>query len=107
MGRAKPKIAFEHAQNVQIHIIPHIRKISPDICSPLMLSIVWIRWFWQRTAKGLDPTAHPNSLILARMPERIVSLGAVQIIAMNIRECIQTNTWKDKLTHKDKKISNA
>ena len=52
MGSAMRKRTFEHAQDMQIHIILHVREVT----SGPLLSIETfcsIRWFWQRTAKAL------------------------------------------------------
>ena len=52
VGRIKRKSAFEHAQNVRIHIIRCMHKVS----SGSLFSIdtfYSIQWFWQRTAKAL------------------------------------------------------
>ena len=40
MGRVKQKSAFKHMQNAQIQIILHMHKVSLDICSPFIYSVV-------------------------------------------------------------------
>ena len=56
LGRSKQHSAFEHAQNVQIHIILRMRKVSSG---PLLSfdEFYSIKLFWKRTAKGPDRTA--------------------------------------------------
>ena len=63
MGRAKRKSAFEHAQNVQIHIILRMRKVSFG----RLLSIhtfCSIQWFiLLAVGEGPDQTARMRRLI--------------------------------------------
>ena len=46
MGRAKRKVVFEHAQNVRIHIILCMHKVSsgPLLSIDTFYSIQWFRW---------------------------------------------------------------
>ena len=61
MGRVKRKKAFEHLQNVRIHVILHMRKVSSGHLLS-METFYSVRWFFA-DSESLDQTAHQRSLI--------------------------------------------
>ena len=78
MGRVKRKSAFKHAQNVRIHIILHMRRVS----SGHLLSIETFysnQWFYKLTIKALirlRGCAVWSGTLLSHMPEDMFSHGA-------------------------------
>ena len=76
------KTVFEHAQNVRIHIILRMRKVSAGICSPLIHSVVsndsgsgqWRPW-----SDCADAQADLG-LRCPHMPEDMFSHGTVRLI---------------------------
>ena len=72
MGRIKRKSAFEHAQNAQIHIILHMRKVS----SGHLLSIeifCSIKWLSLRTAKAQSRLRGSGPLLSAYAQRHVFS----------------------------------
>ena len=98
MTPVKLKKALEHAQNVQMHIILRMRKVSSG---PLLSIDIWYQMSFAADSEGPDQTAQTRSLIWAfavrACPENKFSLGATHIKVSLVRFASFNSTVEAKL----------